>query len=286
MKIRNVFIVILVVFMTSCGSKKKATTSKKQSKTVSVSTKSNDKRSTSVNKQSPSKGRKKTYTQATEEYINTYKEYAMEEMRVYKIPASITLAQGILESGSGNSQLTQNSNNHFGIKCHDTWGGGTVYHDDDKKGECFRKYKDPAKSFRDHSLFLKNRRRYSKLFKLAVDDYVGWAKGLKKAGYATDRRYPAKLIGLIERFELYKYDNQVLGNTNQENNVVTHINTTETTSKPTLPVREIRFHTVAKGDTLYNISKRYNVTVEDIKNLNNLESNIISIGQTLRIILK
>ena len=132
-------------------------------------------------------------------------------MKIYKIPASITLAQGLLESSTGNSELTKRSNNHFGIKCHKEWEGEFTYHDDDEKGECFRVYKDPAESYRDHSLFLAFRSRYSGLFKLEAGDYVSWAKGLSEAGYATDKRYPAKLIGLIEKFDLQKYDTQVLG---------------------------------------------------------------------------
>src|SRR5690606_7680630 len=133
-----------------------------------------------------------------------------DEMREFGIPASITLAQGILESGSGRGELTLKTNNHFGIKCHTGWEGGMEYHDDDEKGECFRKYNDPYTSYRDHSLFLTSRSRYAPLFDLRTDDYKGWAKGLRKAGYATDPRYPQKLIGLIERYELYRYDDQVL----------------------------------------------------------------------------
>lgn len=138
-------------------------------------------------------------------YINKYKNIAIEQQSKYKIPASITLAQGLLESGAGNSYLTKKSNNHFGIKCHD-WKGAKVYHDDDKKGECFRKYKDPADSYRDHSLFLTTRSRYAKLFDLKITDYKGWAKGLKECGYATDKAYPNKLISIIETYELHKYD--------------------------------------------------------------------------------
>ena len=127
-----------------------------------------------------------TYKEVVEIYISNYQDISMEEMREYGIPASITLAQGILESGAGRGQLSRKSNNHFGIKCHTTWNGARVYHDDDEKGECFRRYEDPDDSFRDHSLFLTSRSRYSKLFVLKKSDYKGWAKGLKKAGYATD----------------------------------------------------------------------------------------------------
>lgn len=141
-----------------------------------------------------------------EAYILKYKDVAIREMKLYGIPASITLAQGILESGSGQSYLATNANNHFGIKCHTGWEGKRVYHDDDKKNECFRAYKDPDESFRDHSLFLKNRSRYAPLFEESPTDYKAWAKGLKKAGYATNPKYPQLLIDLIERHELHKYD--------------------------------------------------------------------------------
>ena len=131
---------------------------------------------------------------------------AVLEMHEYKIPASITLAQGILESGNGRSQLASKSNNHFGIKCHKGWKGQRVYHDDDAKGECFRKYTYVATSYKDHSKFLSTRRRYADLFKLRKTDYKGWARGLKKAGYATDRKYPKKLIKIIEDYKLYEFD--------------------------------------------------------------------------------
>lgn len=141
-----------------------------------------------------------------EDYIQKYKDVAIREMKLYGIPASITLAQGILESGAGKSKLAVKANNHFGIKCHTEWEGKRVYHDDDKKNECFRAYKNPDESFRDHSLFLKNRSRYASLFEESPTDYKAWAKGLKKAGYATNPKYPDLLIGLIERYELHKYD--------------------------------------------------------------------------------
>ena len=143
-------------------------------------------------------------------YIAKYKNIAIDKMERYKIPASITLAQGILESGNGLSTLAKKANNHFGIKCHSGWKGKKVYHDDDKKNECFRKYENAEGSFNDHSKFLTGRGRYEFLFDLKPDDYKAWAKGLKKAGYATDRKYPKKLISFIETFELYKYVELVL----------------------------------------------------------------------------
>ena len=139
-------------------------------------------------------------------YIEKYSALAIDEMYRSGVPASITLAQGLLESRYGLSELATKGNNHFGIKCHNNWQGGKVYHDDDLKGECFRKYDSPEESFRDHSDFLRYRDRYKFLFDLEVNDYKGWAHGLKKAGYATDPAYPTKLIKLIEDYGLFKYD--------------------------------------------------------------------------------
>lgn len=141
-----------------------------------------------------------------EAYIARYSAIAVSEMYRSGVPASITLAQGLLESGYGRSELALKSNNHFGIKCHNAWKGEKVYHDDDQKGECFRKYDTPEESFRDHSDFLRYRDRYKFLFDFKPTDYKSWAYGLKKAGYATDPSYPAKLIRLIEDYRLYEYD--------------------------------------------------------------------------------
>lgn len=138
-------------------------------------------------------------------YIDTYKDVAIRHQQQYGIPASITLAQGLLESGAGVSVLASEGNNHFGIKCHKDWDGDGIYHDDDEKQECFRKYEDAAQSYEDHARFLK-RTRYNPLFELETTDYKGWAYTLKKCGYATDPRYPEKLITIIERYELYNYD--------------------------------------------------------------------------------
>jgi len=143
---------------------------------------------------------------SSEDYIHKFHKMAIAEMHEYGIPASITLAQGILESGNGNSELSVKSRNHFGIKCHKGWTGKKVYHDDDEEHECFRKYKKVADSYRDHSEFLKNRERYAELFTYKIIDYKSWARGLKKAGYATHPEYATKLIGLIERFDLAQYD--------------------------------------------------------------------------------
>jgi flagellum-specific peptidoglycan hydrolase FlgJ len=208
----------------------------------------------------------KIYANDAEKYIDTYKDIAKDEMRLYNIPASITLAQGILESASGNGRLSTQANNHFGIKCHE-WIGAKIYHDDDEKQECFRKYKDAKYSFRDHSLFLTERSRYSKLFDLQKEDYKGWAKGLKAAGYATDRKYPHKLISLIERYNLHQLDEEVLG---------------DDYIKYEAPNEEERIiYIVSKGDTLYSISRKYNITVKELQNINGLNDTTLDIGQEL-----
>jgi flagellum-specific peptidoglycan hydrolase FlgJ len=139
-------------------------------------------------------------------YVDIYKEIAIQKMVEYKIPASITLAQGIFESACGTSKLATEGNNHFGIKCHKEWEGETIKHDDDELQECFRKYKQAEDSYNDHSLFLISRPRYAKLFTLDILDYEGWARELKTAGYATNPQYADKLMSLIERFELAKLD--------------------------------------------------------------------------------
>ena len=151
-----------------------------------------------------------TKSQDAIDYIQKYHKIAMREMQEYKIPASITLAQGLLESGNGKSELAKRSNNHFGIKCHSSWQGKRTYYDDDAKGECFRVYDDPAQSYRDHSLFLANGQRYAFLFELKITDYKEWAKGLKKAGYATLPVYANVLINLIETYDLTQYDKKAL----------------------------------------------------------------------------
>lgn len=144
------------------------------------------------------------------DYINKYKDIAIDHQKRYKIPASITLAQGLLESAAGTSELARKSNNHFGIKCHNSWEGKRVYHDDDEKGECFRKYRNPKESYEDHALFLTKSSRYEKLFKLDITDYKGWAHGLKRCGYATDKAYASKLIQTIELYGLHRYDGKGL----------------------------------------------------------------------------
>jgi len=153
------------------------------------------------------------------EYIETYKEIAIYNMNNYKIPASITLAQGILESANGNSELAKNANNHFGIKCHKGWEGKTYSKDDDTKNECFRVYDSPTESFKDHSMFLRTRPRYSSLFLLELTDYKGWAQGLKDAGYATNPNYTQLLIKIIEENSLFLFDSGYISKTEVNNNL-------------------------------------------------------------------
>ena len=220
--------------------------------------------------------RVKVTTALVNEYIEKYKKIAKEDMITYGIPASITLGQGILESGAGTGPLSAQANNHFGIKCHLEWNGPSVKYDDDSAQECFRKYKNPEESYRDHSMFLTSRSRYSSLFNLQKNDYISWAKGLKKAGYATDPAYPTKLIGLIERYNLQQYDAQVLG--------TDYIFTNKESVKKEQIIAynsNIERHEVIKGDTLYSLAKKYNISIEELKKKNEISDNGISIGQNL-----
>lgn len=212
-------------------------------------------------------------------YISQYKDVAMGNMRNYGIPASIILAQGILESGAGRGDLALNANNHFGIKCHEGWTGESVKHDDDSAQECFRKYDNPSQSFKDHALFLTGRSRYAKLFGFSKDDYKAWARGLRAAGYATDPKYPDKLISYIERYHLDQYDNQVL-DVNYVSNEKQLVEELKLESR-TIASNGLASYVVQKGDTLYSISKKFELRVEDLKQKNNLSDNTLSIGQKL-----
>ena len=212
------------------------------------------------------------------DYISIYKDIAMSNMKSYGIPASIILAQGILESGAGQSMLALTANNHFGIKCYKDWTGETINYDDDSLQECFRKYKTPQQSYRDHADIITKRARYASLFKLSKGDYKAWAKGLRAAGYATDPKYPEKLINYIELYNLDQYDNMVLGK-----NYVFDKSQNETLSNKATITSKLNQYEVQKGDTLYSISKKFNVSIEDLKRQNNIWDNAISIGQTLLI---
>lgn len=202
--------------------------------------------------------------QDNEAYIQKYCKIAMREMNDYGIPASITLAQGILESAAGTSRLAVQANNHFGIKCHNDWSGEKIYHDDDKRNECFRKYERAEESFIDHSQFLKDRARYSFLFELDKTDYIAWAKGLKQAGYATDPNYPNRLITLIEKYELYEYDKQSF--TSKEEGVKTPVKLVKEKNESGL-----KYVYVQKGESYYTIAVKYNIPFGLIYSYNDVD---------------
>jgi flagellum-specific peptidoglycan hydrolase FlgJ len=220
--------------------------------------------------------RVKVTTQMVLAYIEKYKEVAKDNMSRTGIPASVTLGQAILESGAGTGPLSVQANNHFGIKCHKEWTGPSISYTDDEENECFRKYQEPSESFRDHSFFLTSRPRYEPLFQLEKDDYKEWARGLKAAGYATDPKYPDKLIGLIEKYQLNKYDAEVLGKS--------FVPTVSMAKKDIVYADDTQKYTVVKGDTLYSISKKFNISIEELKKKNNLSDNSLALGQ--RIIVK
>ena len=224
------------------------------------------------------------------DYIDQYKEIAVREMIEYRIPASITMAQGILESGAGKSELALKSNNHFGIKCHTDWKGEKVYYDDDAKDECFRKYEHVEESYRDHSTFLVNKTRYAALFELEITDYKGWAKGLKAAGYATNPKYADLLINLIETYQLQELDKMTLAdikkqdkkdNKKEEDAVVK--NETPKTDKQPKKVswggynEEVYYHnriptvTVAKGDSPEDLAKKHHIKVQLLNDYNDIK---------------
>jgi flagellum-specific peptidoglycan hydrolase FlgJ len=277
MKFRIVISIVLLAFLSSCGSSKRTVKKRKPSVVVNEP---KPKKLPSVKQiqhvRKLERGNKKL-NRHTLKYIREYAPLAVMEMIDYKIPASITLAQGILESGNGRSHLALKSKNHFGIKCHRGWKGERVYHDDDEKGECFRKYQYVQTSYKDHSKFLSGRKRYAGLFKLRKTDYKGWARGLKKAGYATDRKYPKKLIRIIEDYKLYEFDKL------KKKDVRRFLK--DETKKPVVK-KELKkqipaYYQVKKGDTLYSISKKFNISVAKIKEMNGLKSNALSIGQRL-----
>lgn len=256
---------ILTLILSSCGSVKKVKIN--PSRTTVKSTKNIKAKTLETQIKPPKSSKKLSVAERVDRYVKTYAEVAQQEMKTYDIPASITLAQGILESGMGNSRLAAQANNHFGIKCHKEWRGKRIYHDDDEKGECFRVYKDPRNSYRDHSLFLTTRSRYDFLFELKKRDYKAWAKGLKKAGYATDPKYPDKLINLIERYRLDRYDLTKRKIKKETEIITTHI--------------DHQIHQVKKGDTLYSISKKYKVDLQLLIQENKIENNTIFLGQNL-----
>lgn len=205
------------------------------------------------------------FSQHYHKYIEQYKMLAVEQMLRHKIPASITLAQGILESGAGTSTLATEANNHFGIKCHSDWTGPYVLRDDDARNERFRKYNNARESFEDHSLFLK-RPRYTSLFKLKITDYKGWAHGLKRCGYATNPRYATLLIDLIERFELHQYDKYKKSDIKAEQSV------TDTDGvMHDVYFNNDNYYIIAKsGDTFKSLAEEMGVSARSIRRYNEL----------------
>ena len=225
------------------------------------------------------------YAQKTltpEDYIEKYKDDAIKEMYLHKVPACITLAQGMLESGNGNSNLSVNANNHFGIKCHKEWSGETFIMDDDAENECFRKYESVLDSYSDHSLFLYSRSRYASLFELPTSDYKGWCYGLKAAGYATDPKYPERLIELIERYKLQ--DLNTIEKTPKQN-FPSHDDI-----KPQLALREvyrfnrIKFVIAKNNDSYYKIAHDFNIELDDLLEFNDLsKTDKLQYGQKIYI---
>lgn len=293
---RLIILAVAVLFFSACKSRKLSRNNKEIEK--------------AANKANPD-----YKSRTTVAYIDEFKGVAIEEMNKYGIPASITLAQGIIESGSGNSDLAKYANNHFGIKCTSDWKGKGYYKADDKADDCFRVYKDARESYKDHSEFLK-RKRYSGLFELDKNDYKNWALGLKQAGYATNPKYPDLLINIIEKYQLYFYDmpeseneklkredrvfSEINANIPQEKKKFTPVATPPSkqvvktpdtlristptaiyTADSTSQATKENPYTVKQGDTLYNISKRFNISVDDIKALNNLADTGIKVGQKL-----
>lgn len=202
-----------------------------------------------------------------EEYIDRYCSLAMEHQEEYGIPASITLAQGLLESAAGRSTLASEGNNHFGIKCHKEWKGKTMLRDDDARDECFRVYATPEESFRDHSLFLR-RTRYSRLFNLDVTDYQNWAKGLRECGYATDPNYAARLITIIERYSLYSYDTAAGRNAEE---TVAFIRDMLVRSHPVRRTRGLHYVVATPGDTYKTIAKEFNIKTKTLMKYNDAD---------------
>ena len=193
-------------------------------------------------------------------YINQYKSLAIDQMKKYRIPASITLAQALLESGAGQSDLARNSNNHFGIKCHD-WAGRKVYHDDDQREDCFRVYKSVRDSYEDHSIFLTSHQRYAGLFRLNPTDYVAWARGLKMAGYATSSTYADKLINIIESYNLDRLDSDSW-----------KYAPTYTPEAPHIPhlANGLVYVIVRQGDTMQGIADEFNIPRSKLVRYNDL----------------
>jgi LysM repeat protein len=214
------------------------------------------------------------YRMSRQEYIEKFKEEAIKEMLEYGIPASITLSQGMLESGDGNSPLAKYANNHFGIKCHKGWDGPTFIQDDDTKNECFRKYYSPYESYRDHSIFLKTRSRYRALFDLPLTDYKAWAHGLKAAGYATNPKYADLLVRIIEDHKLYELDRIGKMPAITPKTTVVKAPVPESLSALNVAVRNnIKYVVARPGDTPYKLARELDMATWQIYKYNDLSKN-------------
>lgn len=267
-------VITLAIAFTGCKSKKRYSDALRTKEVLAESSRSGvKKRSQTATENAGMPQKSETFVRFKIDdiphYIATFSEIAKQEMEAYGIPASITLAQGLLESGYGQGELALKTNNHFGIKCHTGWEGDYDFHDDDAKGECFRKYNHPMYSYRDHSLFLSTRSRYAFLFDYKTTDYKNWAHGLRKAGYATDKKYPQKLIYLIKTHGLDQFDSDMPKSVREKN-------------RPVIAERN-PVHIVKKGDTLYSLSKRYFVSVDDLMKINKLRDANLSVGQQLMV---
>ena len=224
-------------------------------------------------------------SQSYEDYIERYGSLAVEHRKKYGIPASITLAQGLLESGAGQSRLAREANNHFGIKCGSGWEGKSIKHDDDRRKECFRKYKKVEDSYEDHSRFLK-RKRYEPLFKHKVTDYKSWAYGLRKCGYATDRKYPEKLISIIERYNLHRFDKRESKKTDDL------INNDDLQAKAEIECGrlvycrgKLRYVIACEGDSYESISQQFGLKTKNLLSINEVSEcdNALSPGMIVHL---
>jgi flagellum-specific peptidoglycan hydrolase FlgJ len=280
---RIAYLFCFAVLLTACSTQKKTV------KTVKVYTPDPRTKEAHRNNEQILKENQKAVTAYTSytviSYIDRFKAIAVKEMNLNGVPASVTLAQGLLESGFGNGELARVANNHFGIKCTSDWKGRSYYKDDDRPNDCFRVYNNPEESYRDHSEFLK-RKRYARLFELDKNDYEGWAYGLKEAGYATNPQYPQLIINTIVKYKLDQYDRPEgeIQKIRREDRVLAQINQNIGKSVKDSIIRTTpnnKLYTVITGDTLYSISKRFGLTVDELKALNNMIDNNIKIGQQL-----
>lgn len=237
-------------------------------------------------------------SKAAAKYIESYKDLAIQEMLLHRIPASITLAQAMHESANGTSQIARKANNHFGVKCSSKWTGKKYYRNGNKQNSCYRKYPTVADSYKDRSRFMTNNKKYARLFTYAPTDYRSWAWGIQKSGYAASKSYAKLLIQTVEKYDLHQYDlydssyfqKDSLGQLNfalrndsfrVDSSKIIAAKKQELARKKELS--KIKYHTVKKGETLSGIAKKYHTTVASIKKLNGLKSDKIKAGIKLRV---